>query len=285
MSARRDTTALDAGGSEAGLTLPMVVDVADPPRTANTLPTTGVAQITKAIAAVMKEIHTVAKRGQNTFHRYRYARMEDILRQLTPLLGKHGLVVFQDEVGRSMFDNDGVIAITYEFAVAHESGEIWPQRLKQTGASRCRDSKGGWDDKSVNKCHTAARKYFLLSLFQIPTGDDADADRGDNEFVEPDRPQPIRVDKGGAKAWATQFLGRIRQASTLAAIDQWVEENRSNLDRLGTAAPDQRKLLDEALLRRRAELTPAPRSLPPLVGKRADAPRATKPELRTTEPI
>jgi hypothetical protein len=36
-------------------------------------------------------------------------------------------VVFQDEIGRSMFDNDGVIAIAYQFTIAHESGEIWPQ--------------------------------------------------------------------------------------------------------------------------------------------------------------
>src|SRR5258705_12575441 len=105
-----------------------------------------IAQIAKAIAAVMQEVDIVAKRGQNTFHRYRYARMEDVLRQLTPLLGKHGVVIFQDEVGRSMFDDDAVIAVTYQFTVAHQSGEVWPEKLRQTGASRCRDSKGGWDD-------------------------------------------------------------------------------------------------------------------------------------------
>jgi hypothetical protein len=33
----------------------------------------------------------------------------------------------------------------------------------------------------LNKCHTAARKYFLLALFQIPTGDEEDADRGEDE--------------------------------------------------------------------------------------------------------
>ena len=61
------------------------------------------------------------------------------------------------------------------------SGETWPQPLRQTGVSTCRNSKGGWDDKSLNKCHTAARKYFLLSLFQIPTGEEADADFGEND--------------------------------------------------------------------------------------------------------
>src|SRR5712664_3172547 len=134
-----------------------------------------------AIAAVMNEVHVVAKRGENEFHRYRYATMGDILKEITPLLGRHGLVIFQSETGRAMFDDDNVIAVEYAFTVAHASGETWPHVIKQTGVSTCRNSKGGWDDKSLNKCHTAARKYFLLSLFQIPTGEEADADQGDNE--------------------------------------------------------------------------------------------------------
>jgi hypothetical protein len=234
---------------------------------ASTLPVTGIAQITKAIATVMQEIDTVAKRGENTFHRYQYARMEDILRRLTPLLGKHGLVVFQDEVGRSMFDNDAVIAVTYEFAVAHESGEIWPQRLRQTGVSRCRDSKGGWDDKALNKCHTAARKYLLLSLFQIPTGDEADADRGDDIVRGPEKAQTPRPEKG-ANEWATSFLAQVRQTPTAPAIDQLLARNKNKLDRLATVAPGQRKIVDDAVTRRRAEVTSGPKALPPLVRER-----------------
>src|SRR5258706_395481 len=141
-----------------------------------------------AIAAVMNEVHVVAKRGENEFHRYRYAIMGDILKEITPLLGRHGIVIFQSETGRAMFDEDNVIAIEYAFTVAHASGEIWPHAIKQTGVSTCRNSKGGWDDKSLNKCHTAARKYFLLALFQIPTGDEEDdADQGDC------RPAPVQV--------------------------------------------------------------------------------------------
>jgi hypothetical protein len=134
-----------------------------------------------AIAAVMKEVHVVAKRGENEFHRYRYATMGDILKEITPLLGRHGIVIFQSETGRAMFDDDNVIAVEYSFTVAHASGETWPHTIKQTGVSTCRNSKGGWDDKSLNKCHTAAQKYFLLALFQIPTGEEDDADRGENE--------------------------------------------------------------------------------------------------------
>jgi ERF superfamily protein len=135
-----------------------------------------------AIAAVMNEVHVVAKRGENEFHRYRYATMGDILKEVTPLLGRFGIVIFQSETGRAMFDDDNVIAVEYSFTVAHASGETWPHVIKQTGVSTCRNSKGGWDDKSLNKCHTAARKYFLLALFQIPTGEEEDdADRGKDD--------------------------------------------------------------------------------------------------------
>ena len=272
----REATSNDSAAPIPNPDLPAFSAAAGARNSAAALPVTGIAQITKAVAGVMSEINTVAKRGQNTFHRYRYAKMEDILRHLTPLLGKHGLVVFQDEVGRSMFDNDGVIAVTYEFAVAHESGEIWPQRLRQTGVARCRDSKGGWDDKAINKCHTGARKYFLLSLFQIPTGEEADADRGDNDTIDPEEPQVIKVDNGGAKAWTTQFLARIRQAPTLAAVEQWAEENQANLDRLAQVAPEQWKITGAALDRRRSELTPNSKSLPPLVGTRANPPKGER---------
>ena len=124
------------------------------------------------------------------FHRYRYATMGDILKEITPLLGRHGIVIFQSETGRAMFDDDNVIAVEYSFTVAHASGETWPHVIKQTGVSTCRNSKGGWDDKSLNKCHTAARKYFLLALFQIPTDDEEDdADRGKDDR----RPVPAQV--------------------------------------------------------------------------------------------
>ena len=160
-----------------------------------------------AIAAVMNEVHVVAKRGENEFHRYRYATMGDILKEITPLLGRHGIVIFQSETGRAMFDDDNVIAIEYAFTVAHASGETWPHVIKQTGVSTCRNSKGGWDDKSLNKCHMAARKYFLLALCQIPTGEEADADRGENErptkqIVRPTYvvPPPSRALKQGGIA-------------------------------------------------------------------------------------
>jgi hypothetical protein len=188
--------------------------------------------------------------------------MEDVLRRLTPLLGKHGIAIFQDETSRSMFDGDSVIAVTYEFIVAHESGETWPDRLRQTGVSRCRDGKGGWDDKAINKCHTAARKYFLLSLFQIPTGDEIDADHHGDEASHSDLSLNVSSE---IKGWVTAFLTRVRRLSTADAVCAYEEECEAALKRLQVVAPDQADRVRNAVRRRRAELAAPSRALPPLV--------------------
>ena len=135
-----------------------------------------IAKIATAIANVMARVGVVGKDGENKFHNYKYAKMEDVLRRVTPLIAAEGLVIVQTEIGRAMFDGDRAIAVKYAFTICHSSGEVWPERPVQTGLSRCRDSKGGFDDKCLNKCHTAARKYFILALFQVPTGVDEDAD-------------------------------------------------------------------------------------------------------------
>jgi len=144
-------------------------------------------KLTAALAAIMAEVGVVQKTGFNEFHRYRYAAMQDVLGTLTPLLARHGVIVMQTEHGKTMFDQDRVIAIEYEFTIAHSSGEVWPDRPRQTGMSGCRNRNGTFDDKCLNKCHTAARKYFLMALFQIATGDDAD--KGDNDGAGGRKPQ------------------------------------------------------------------------------------------------
>jgi hypothetical protein len=179
-----------------------------------------------AIAAVMNEVHVVAKRGENEFHRYRYATMGDILKEITPLLGRHGIVIFQSETGRAMFDDDNVIAIEYAFTVAHASGETWPHVIKQTGVSTCRNSKGGWDDKSLNKCHTAARKYFLLALFQIPTGEEADTDQGDRQPPPAQVPAVVRRVRSVAPEYVVPPPSRALKQGGIAerAITQRYEQ-------------------------------------------------------------
>lgn len=215
-----------------------------------TLPITTFGKLAAAIAAVMAEIKPVEKAGFNKFHEYKYAKMGDLSIELTPLMGRHGIVIFQNEVDRAMFDDGKVISVRYQFTIVHSSGEIWPERPLITGMSRCRDSKGGFDDKAFNKAHTAARKYFLLSLFQIPTDDERtdDADNsGDGNRARPSAqrrapspdgkvtPHLIPIVNGEApSAWADRFLRAIEKADS-AGCDLWYNENAGIFDKLKTA--------------------------------------------------
>jgi hypothetical protein len=134
------------------------------------------AEIAEAINAVMGEVDYVQKRGENKFHGYKFAAVGDLLAKLQPAMAKHGLIIIQNEIEHALSPNGGVMEVKYAFTLAHKSGVVWPDRPVHTGMAAATNSKGGFDDKCVNKCMTAARKYFLLALFQIPTGEDADPD-------------------------------------------------------------------------------------------------------------
>ena len=219
------------------------------------LPATGPGAVIASIAAIMAELKPVEKSGWTDFHKYWHVRMQDLSRELTPLMGKHGIVVFQTEEGRELFDNGAVVAVRYRFTVVHKSGAIWPQRPLQTGVSAARN-RGGFDDKALNKCHTSARKYFLLSLFQIASEDDADAVLGPSGDAPTQRARPQGnaaprrapspdgkvkshllpvVDGEAPVKWATRFGEFVQKAASVAEIDDWYNVNAIVFDKLKTA--------------------------------------------------
>lgn len=227
--------------------------------------TSPVGNIAKAIAGVMREVGSISKGGYNKFHNYKYARMEDLLHTVTPLMGKYGLAVIQNEVERNVVETR--LAVTYEFSILHESGEVWPERPRFTGMSIARDSKGNWDDKAINKTHTAARKYFLLSLFQVPTGDDIDdADEGPPQQQQriPSPPYKITMPQGtGADQWAGAYIKAIERAKTIEELTAWENANNAYLQRLSDSYPSVYEMVCSAVERRIEQLTPrAPAGMP-----------------------
>jgi hypothetical protein len=146
-----------------------------------------------------------------------------------------------------MFDDGKVMAITYDFIVAHKSGQTWINPVPQTGMSPCRTSKGTFDDKAFAKCHTSARKYFLLSLFQIPT-EDEDADEGPKKgrtsapvpgptgHMPPHRLDPERNEK--FDGWAARYLKTIALSKNPDELVQWDNVNDDLLTKLSEGNPE-----------------------------------------------
>ena len=192
-------------------------------------------QITRAIAKITQDVGIVPKEGENKFHGYKYARMEDVLQRLTPLLAEHGIVIIQTEIERNLFDNASAVSVTYQFTIAHASGEVWPDRPVQTAISRARDSKGNFDDKSVNKCHTSARKYFLLSLFQIATGDMDDAD--DDGRISKSRRVPMQIVRSGETRATLQDADAIDDATEIHGDQSPTPQQRDRNPAVEPSAP------------------------------------------------
>lgn len=255
--------------------------------------------VAEAISNIMMEIseNPVEKKGLNTFHNYKYARIQDILQALVPLMGKHGILVMQTEVSRMMFDNDAAISITYEFTIAHKTGEVWPEKIMQTGLCNCRANNGKFDDKAINKCHTAARKYFMLSLFQIPTEEENDPDRGDNDdggrgqqreqqsrvpspqpsgqqqgtatttgqtrATKPDANGVINMLGHGIKSWTNAFIEAVKSVKEPAELNRLDTANDSTLGEVHAKAHEQYKLIEAAVEEKKKEFgIGTPRSSP-----------------------
>lgn len=190
------------------------------------------ATIAEAITTIMGKVDYVQKKGVNEFHKYNFAAVGDVLTKLQPAMSETGLVIVQNQIGCTFISDNSVMLVEYEFILSHKSGETWGFRPRHSGMAACKNSKGGFDDKAANKCQTAARKYFLLALFHIPTGD----------HVDPDKDGDIRVDKGDSDKSntpppapkATPKQDRV-QADTKTGVDAWIDRANQEIDALPTA--------------------------------------------------
>jgi hypothetical protein len=188
-------------------------------------------KVAEAVVKVMGEVGYVQKKGTNTFHNYKFAAMGDVLEKLQPAMHEAGLLIAQDEVSREVLA-DAAMTATYQFVLSHSSGETWQHFPRHTGMAAFRTTKGTIDDKALNKCHTAARKYFLLSLFQIPTGEAVDPDEdGDvpektsgKTFVKPS------IEPSPAEKKAQEIQQRGRAAKDEAALEKIWADNKAHID-------------------------------------------------------
>jgi hypothetical protein len=195
----------------------------------------------------MNDVGSVKKEGNNAFHNYKYATAADISHKIQPLLAREGLVIFQTETERHFVADGAALAITYEFQLAHTEGETWPDRPKQTGMAAARNSKGGFDDKAANKCHTAARKYFMLALFQIPTGDYDDAD------AQEDRPEAKTVTnitkrENPHKTTAEDISDARPRYGANGERKDWIDTRGRDVQRRPTSKPETRAFSEKLLL-------------------------------------
>lgn len=133
----------------------------------------------KKLAKIMAQVERVEKRGENSFHHYKYAIEADLVDAIRPLLAAENVVCLPtlmetnryqhtNAKGNLTFITDVKMKWTFEDGDSGETREvIFPG---------CGEDSG---DKGVYKAMTGSEKYLLLKTFLIATGDDPEKDEAE----------------------------------------------------------------------------------------------------------
>lgn len=202
-------------------------------------------KIAKAILTIARKIQPVEKAGINDFHKYAYPKWEDIRDSLWPMVNEQGLLIIQNEKSHEGLTTD-MIAITYDFTILSEDGDVWPDKPEVTAICKIRDNKGVLDDKAASKCRTQAEKNAMVQIFKIRTEDVYEVDQQGKVHANSPRrtapspdgafqPQniPIKQDET-ASQWAERFKGMLKHAKTPEDVDAWYAANERVFARLGS---------------------------------------------------
>lgn len=211
----------------------------------------GLGVIIRALHAVMEEVDSVQKSGENTFHDYRYATEGDLLRKLRAPMLRNGLVLIPSVDQVAAVDAHGNTTVSVIYTLTHTSGAIWPEKIKAAGCGGDK-SKKGVGDKGLYKALTGANKYMLLKLFQIETGDDED----EPENSKGDEGRDSVSEDAAARAFYLEGAKiAVSKAETAADLRRWWDDEYDNRRKAGvTKGTEEYSDLYERLLRRGDEL-------------------------------
>jgi pyruvate/2-oxoglutarate dehydrogenase complex dihydrolipoamide acyltransferase (E2) component len=172
-------------------------------------------KIYAAMAAIQKEVGSVAKGRKNQQQGYQYRGIDDIYAALQGLMAEKGVfslpeVIDQKREERPTRNKDGVLIYTV-LTVRHTF-------YAEDGSCVCAVTVGeGMDssDKSSNKAMSAAEKYSLIQAFKLPTADvrDSEHDNPRPAARQPAANPPPRANGNGhAPAKDFEMLARKRLA-------------------------------------------------------------------------
>lgn len=129
---------------------------------------------------IMSEVGVVAKDGNNTFHKYKYASEANYIRAVQPLLSKYRVTVLPKVVHQQNHpENPEMVQIVMQYTLINIDDPIDRETVEVPAAGA---DKG---DKGIYKAITGAKKYMFANTFMIETGDDPEADHLDYNQQKP----------------------------------------------------------------------------------------------------
>lgn len=158
-------------------------------------------EIAAAIILVMSEITQLGKDGRNDFNNYDYVTVDKFMAIIRPLLAKHGLFFMMEEEETEVYthQNKQWLRVNFQVTIYHQSGKFYGPLSREVVTLA-----GG--AQAFAAAQSYILKYFLRSVFMIPTGDkDLDNEDSENTGVgreerrgraEGNRRQAAREDRG-----------------------------------------------------------------------------------------
>lgn len=134
-------------------------------------------KIYSAMQAIMAEVGSIGKNHTNSFQKYKFVSISDVMEALQPLLVKHNVVCQPDMQERIVPNPEkGFTAtVTLRMGFWHtEDGSGYVTSAVGQGSDT--------GDKAVPKAMACALKYLLRYTFMIPDKED----RVDAEYESPD---------------------------------------------------------------------------------------------------
>ncbi len=152
--------------------------------------------LAKKLSAIMRDSGYLKQEGRNQAQNYNYLSEEQLVFKLRELMNKHGVVMIPtvrsyeiDRVERKAYKGDTpppfiMATVTVDYKIIDgDTGDAATGSMIGTGID------GG--DKHIYKAITGANKYFLMKLFQIPSGNDPEKEGDWDRDVDAPAPQEM----------------------------------------------------------------------------------------------
>jgi len=142
--------------------------------------------VLKALSAVQRDIAAqgIGKNQENTYDKYRFRGIDDVLNALAPILAKHGVLIVPSMTDCEIRTITSAKGQSMHHAKAWVNYTIYDAEGDSITHRFCGEAidRG---DKSINKAATSAYKYFLFEALCIPVEGTPDADSESHEVGEP----------------------------------------------------------------------------------------------------
>ena len=207
--------------------------------------------IAEAISNIMAGLDGLTNDSKNNFANYKYVSIDAYYKGTRQLLIEHGLIIIPDELDSALSPDGKTLKVTYNFILAHKSGEEWDSKIRRsvylpyTGAQSC------------GSALSYAEKFILRTLFKLPTGEESDieADAPRKPMTDADAGKPVSrgqetkpIDYGYSGPPYRVFRGKEVQNS-LTEIKAWgmfvKTSTKSNPDSFTANQQEWQRIMDE----------------------------------------